>query len=32
VISLEIGLLLGMLYLVLWAIIRFRVRYGKKEA
>jgi len=31
VISLEIGLLLGMLYLVLWAIVRFRVRYGKKE-
>ncbi|MCF0054882.1 DUF1361 domain-containing protein [Dyadobacter sp. CY356] len=29
VISLEIGLLLGMLYLVLWAIIRFRVRYNK---
>ena len=31
VISLEIGLLLGMLYLVLWAIVRFRVRYGKRE-
>jgi uncharacterized membrane protein len=31
VMSLEIGLLLGMLYLVLWAIIRFRVRYTKKE-
>lgn len=31
VISLEIGLLLGVLYLVLWAIIRFRVRYSKKE-
>lgn len=31
VISLEIGLLLGMLYLVLWAIIRFRVRHGKRE-
>ncbi|WP_229216104.1 DUF1361 domain-containing protein [Dyadobacter frigoris] len=32
VISLEIGLLLGMLYLVLWAIVRFRVRYNKKDS
>jgi uncharacterized membrane protein len=31
VISLEIGLLLGVLYLVLWSIVRFRVRYGRKE-
>ncbi|WP_229216530.1 DUF1361 domain-containing protein [Dyadobacter sp. 3J3] len=31
VISLEIGLLLGMLYLVLWAIVRFRVRYNKRD-
>jgi len=30
VFSLEIGTLLGILYLVLWAIIRFRVRYTKK--
>jgi uncharacterized membrane protein len=28
--SFEIGLLLGILYLVLWAIIRFRIRYTKK--
>lgn len=27
--SLEVGILLGMLYLVLWGIIRFRVRYKK---
>jgi uncharacterized membrane protein len=30
--SLEIGGLLGLLYLVLWAIIRFRVRHSKKQA
>jgi uncharacterized membrane protein len=29
--SFEIGLLLGLLYLVLWAIIRFRVRHAKKR-
>jgi uncharacterized membrane protein len=28
--SFEIGILLGILYLVLWAIIRFRIRYTKK--
>ena len=28
--SLEIGMLLGILYLVLWVIIRFRIRYAKK--
>lgn len=27
--SLEVGILLGMLYLVLWGIIRFRIRYKK---
>ncbi|WP_229254756.1 DUF1361 domain-containing protein [Dyadobacter linearis] len=31
VFSLEIGLLLGILYLVLWGIIRFRIRYNKKH-
>jgi uncharacterized membrane protein len=30
VFSLEIGVLLGILYLVLWVIIRFRIRYAKK--
>jgi len=30
VFSLEIGILLGILYLVLWVIIRFRIRYAKK--
>lgn len=30
VFSLEIGTLLGILYVVLWVIIRFRVRYTKK--
>jgi uncharacterized membrane protein len=30
VLSLEIGILLGVLYLVLWAIIRFRVRYSNR--
>jgi uncharacterized membrane protein len=32
VFSLEIGLLLGVLYLVLWGIIRFRIRYNKKAS
>lgn len=31
VFSVEIGALLGILYLVLWAIIRFRVRYTKRH-
>lgn len=31
VFSFEIGLLLGILYLVLWGIIRFRIRYNKKN-
>jgi len=31
VFSLEIGILLGILYLVLWAIIRFRIRYTKSS-
>jgi uncharacterized membrane protein len=31
VFSFEIGLLLGILYLVLWGIIRFRIRYSKKN-
>lgn len=31
VFSMEIGMLLGILYLVLWAIIRFRIRYNKKN-
>lgn len=31
VFSMEIGMLLGILYLVLWAIIRFRIRYNKKH-
>jgi uncharacterized membrane protein len=31
VLSLEIGLLLGVLYLVLWGVIRFRIRYSKKN-
>ena len=31
VFSFEIGLLLGVLYLVLWGIIRFRIRYNKKH-
>ncbi|WP_439556894.1 DUF1361 domain-containing protein [Dyadobacter sp.] len=31
VFSFEIGLLLGILYLVLWGIIRFRIRYNKKH-
>lgn len=30
VLSLEIGIVLGMLYLVLWVIIRFRVRYSNR--
>ncbi|MEO6287989.1 MAG: DUF1361 domain-containing protein [Dyadobacter sp.] len=30
VFSMEIGMLLGILYLVLWAIIRFRIRHSKK--
>ncbi|MCE7041405.1 DUF1361 domain-containing protein [Dyadobacter sp. CY312] len=30
VFALEIGLLLGILYLVLWVIIRFRIRYTKR--
>ncbi|QRR03984.1 DUF1361 domain-containing protein [Dyadobacter sandarakinus] len=30
VFSMEIGVLLGILYLVLWSIIRFRIRYTKK--
>ena len=30
VFSMEIGMLLGILYLVLWVIIRFRIRYNKK--
>ncbi|WP_229216939.1 DUF1361 domain-containing protein [Dyadobacter luteus] len=30
VFALEIGMLIGILYLVLWAIIRFRIRYTKK--
>ena len=30
VLSLEIGILLGMLYLVLWVIVRFRVRYNRR--
>ena len=32
VFSLEIGALLGILYLVLWVIIRFRIRYTKKTS
>jgi uncharacterized membrane protein len=31
VFSMEIGMLLGILYLVLWAIIRFRIRHSKKN-
>jgi uncharacterized membrane protein len=31
VFSMEIGMLLGILYLVLWAIIRFRIRHSKKS-
>lgn len=31
VFSFEIGMLLGVLYLVLWGIIRFRIRYNKKN-
>jgi uncharacterized membrane protein len=31
VFSMEIGMLLGILYLVLWAIIRFRIRNNKKK-
>jgi len=31
VFSMEIGVLLGILYLVLWVIIRFRIRYNKKR-
>ena len=30
VFSMEIGMLLGILYLVLWVIIRFRIRYNRK--
>ena len=30
VFSLEIGMLLGILYLVLWGVIRFRIRYSRK--
>jgi uncharacterized membrane protein len=30
VFALEIGMLIGILYLVLWVIIRFRIRYAKK--
>jgi uncharacterized membrane protein len=31
VFSMEIGMLLGILYLVLWVIVRFRIRYSKKN-
>ncbi|WAC13240.1 DUF1361 domain-containing protein [Dyadobacter pollutisoli] len=31
VFSMEIGMLLGILYLVLWAIIRFRIRHSRKS-
>lgn len=31
VFSMEIGMLLGILYLVLWGVIRFRIRYSKKN-
>lgn len=32
VFSFEIGMLLGILYLVLWGVIRFRIRHSKKNA
>lgn len=32
VFSLEIGMLLGILYLVLWGVIRFRIRYSRKNS
>ncbi|MCE6992767.1 DUF1361 domain-containing protein [Dyadobacter sp. CY323] len=31
VLSIEMGMLLGVLYLVLWGVIRFRIRYSKKN-
>lgn len=31
VFSMEIGVLLGILYLVLWVIVRFRIRYNRKN-
>lgn len=31
VFSMEIGMLLGILYLVLWVIVRFRIRYNRKS-
>ncbi|KAA6441160.1 DUF1361 domain-containing protein [Dyadobacter flavalbus] len=31
VFSMEIGVLLGILYLVLWVIVRFRIRYNRKS-
>ncbi|MCF0075112.1 DUF1361 domain-containing protein [Dyadobacter sp. CY261] len=31
VLAMEIGMLLGILYLVLWGVIRFRIRHSKKN-
>lgn len=31
VFAMEIGMLLGILYLVLWGVIRFRIRHSKKN-
>jgi len=32
VFAMEIGMLLGILYLVLWGVIRFRIRHSKKSS